>query len=161
LTTIVSKTRFLDANVGYFTELKTAVAIMQPTVDRSWELLPGVPKTTKRDLRKRKIPGMALQHRLGTTLDFAGVGGLAIAVGALASNYWAGAPTHELSFAVFFYALAIAVSAFALARAIQIVQLVALTPDPRLNRVETAEVFNVSPVRAVHSSESNDFQRAA
>lgn len=106
---------------------------------------------------------MVPQRRLGAVLDFTGAGGLITATVALISDRWLSIAPEGALLSTFFWSLTLAVGAFALARVLQIGQLVAQTPDRRSARAEPVAATNITAARPVLAAETanDDLQRAA
>ena len=108
---------------------------------------------------------MVPNRRLGAVLDFTGAGGLVAATVALISDRWLSIAPEGALLSTFFWSLTLAVSAFALARVLQIGQLVAQTPARRSVRTEPAAT-NITAARPVlvtaeSAKPGDDLQRAA
>jgi hypothetical protein len=106
---------------------------------------------------------MMKREKISVALDFVGAGGLIAATGALISQTWLDIAPESTLFPVFFGSLAVAVVAFALARFVQIGQIV-LTRSSAIADRESAAVSNITPVRqpiATAETGQPDFQRAA
>ncbi len=108
---------------------------------------------------------MTPRVRLTTALDFIGTGAL-LAAAALLGRFWFSA-IAETAFTTFFFVLAIAVSAFLLARVVQLTAIVIDSPNERARRVYETSAPNLSTVTTTLSIEAQaqspatDLQRAA
>ena len=101
--------------------------------------------------------------RLCTAFDFVGAGALVGATAALIGVSSFSTLAETIMFSTFFTCFTVAVSAFLMARIVQIAGVVIRNPNPRARRVYQAPATNLATVAAppVAVTQSPDLQRAA
>ena len=106
---------------------------------------------------------MLQKNRLCTSLDFIGTGALVVAIAALSSRFWFHYIAEPTLFSTFLSALVLAVSAFLLARVVQLTGIVIDNPNARARRVLQIAPTNLATVAVAPAAETQatDFQRAA
>ncbi len=110
---------------------------------------------------------MTPRVRLTKTLDFIGTAALTAAAAALLGKFWFSNIAETTLFSTFFAVLAFAVSAFLLARVVQLTGIIIDAPNERARRVYQAATTNLTSVttsaalEAQAPSQATDLQRAA
>ena len=101
--------------------------------------------------------------RFCTAFDFVGAGALVGATAALIGGFSFSSLAETFMFSTFFTCLTVAVSAFLMARIVQIAGLVIRHPNPRARRVYQAPATNLATVAATPAAATlaPDLQRAA
>lgn len=106
---------------------------------------------------------MTAKLTLSAALDLIGIGALAASAAALGGRAWLHTLSESNVFSGFFTFIGIALSAFLIARTLQIIHVVRHTPGPRTRRVASTTSTRVASVAqtAAEEPENSDLPRAA